>query len=357
MRVQELYTSAKAAQSQGNFADAISDYKSILQIAPTLGAAYTNLGTLYFRQREYAQAVAVLEKGLKVDPHTPGTSALLGICLYESGDFPEARPRLEAAIRANASDHNARMYLARDVMKLGDLSAAGAQLEALLTRDPKNQEAWYLMAKVHMLISEQALAKMNSIDPNSVWAHQLSGEVMESMNNFDGAVVELKKAVDLAPQMPNNHYKLADAYWHLSQWDSAAEQFQAELDVNPGNCQARWKLGSTILQKNGDAKEALRQIDDALARCPTLTDARVDRARALLRLDRGADALTDLERAKKENGSDPAIHFLMAKVYRLLGRSQEAQAEMEMFTKLDETARAATAERAQEVIRNKQFAH
>ena len=43
-------------------------------------------------------------------------------------------------------------------------------------------------------LSTQALAKMNAIDSNSVLAHQLSAEVMESMNNYDGAVVQLKKA-------------------------------------------------------------------------------------------------------------------------------------------------------------------
>ena len=77
---------------------------------------------------------------------------------------------------------------------------------------------------------------MNAIDPNSVLAHELSAEMMEAMNNYDGAVVELKKAVEMAPQRPGAHYKLGDAYLSLSQLDSATEQFQAELSVDPANC-------------------------------------------------------------------------------------------------------------------------
>jgi tetratricopeptide (TPR) repeat protein len=287
----------------------------------------------------------------------PSASALLGISLFEVGEYEQSRTRLEAALRANASDNNAELYLVHDLTKLGQLEVAETHLQQLVTRQPKNQELWYLLAKLHMQLSEQALAKMNAIDPNSVLAHELSGEMMEAMNNYDGAVVELKKAVEMAPQRPGTHYKLGDAYFSLSQWDSAAEQFQAELAVDPANCRAHWKLGTVVLQKNGNPDEVLADINRALSMCPTLVDARVDRARVLIKLDRNADAASDLEAAVKADPSEPTAHFLLAKVYRALGRTQDAQAEMQTFSKLEEQARAATAERAQEVIKNKETAH
>jgi tetratricopeptide (TPR) repeat protein len=356
-RVQELYDQAKAAQSQGDLATAIAKYEQILRIAPRLGPAYNNLGALYFRQRDYRKAATVLEQGLKISPGMPSASALLGISLFETGEYDKARTRLEAALRANASDSNAQMFLVKDLTKLGDYSAAAVQLQLLASREPKNQEVWYLLAKVHMKLSEEALAKMNAIDPNSVLAHELSGEMMEAMNNYDGAVVELKKAVEMAPRQPGTHYKLGDAYLSLSQWDSASEQFQAELSVDPANCMARWKIGSVVLQKNGSPEEALAGINQALSMCPSLTDARVDRARALIKLNRNAEAVTDLEAAVKGDPSDPSTHFLLAKTYRALGRTQESQAEMQTYSKLEESARTATAERAEQVIKNKETAH
>lgn len=356
-RIQELYAQAKAAQSQGDLAGAIARYEEILRIAPRLAPAYNNLGALYFRQRDYQKAAAVLEQGLKISPAMPSASALLGISLYEMAEYDKARPRLEAALRANPNDSNAQMFLAKDLTKLGDYEAAAAQLRHLAATQASNQEVWYLLAKVYMKLSERALAKMNGIDPNSVLAHELSGEMMEAMNNYDGAVVELKKAVEMAPRQPGTHYKLGDAYWSLSQWDSAAEQFQAELAIDPSNCQARWKIGNIALQKNGNPEEALAGITKALSICPNLTDARADRARALMKLDRNQEAVAELEAAVKADPAEPSTHFLLAKAYRALGRAQEAQAEMQTFSKLEESARAATAERAQEVIRNKQTAH
>jgi tetratricopeptide (TPR) repeat protein len=356
-RVERLYNEARQAQGQGDVAGAIGKYEEILKIAPKLGVAYNNLGALYFRQHDYAKAAGVLQQGLKVNPGMTSANALLGIALFESGEYAKARPALEAALKANLADKNVPMFLAKDLMKLGDDGAATAVLQKLSASQPNNQEVFYLQARLYMQMSEQALAKMNAIDPNSVLSHQLSAEVMESMNNYDGAVVQLKKAVDLAPTLAGNHYKLGDAYWNMSQWDLAAEQFQAELRIDPGSCQSHWKMGNILLQKNAAPEEALAELDKALAGCPALSDAHVDRARALVKLNRNQEAAADLEFAAKATPDDASVHFLLAKTYRALGRAEEAAREMKVFSRLDEAARAATAERAQEVIQNKQGAH
>jgi len=354
--VEQLYGEAKAAQARNDLPAAISKYEEIIKLAPKVGPAYNNLGALYFRQHEFRKAADVLERGLKVDPSMTSSMALLGISLYEASDFENGRTRLEAAVRANPNDNNARLYLVKDLTQLGDADAAATELQRLAKRQPDNQEVWYMLAKAYMKLSEKAMAKMNAIDPNSVFALQLSAEMMEAMNNYDGAVVQLKKAIDLAPQKPGSHYKLGEAYWGLSQWDSAASEYQAELANDSGNCRAHWRLGSTLNQKGGDPQEALKELDESMRLCPQLSEAHADRARALVTLGRNADAVPDLQAAIKADPTEPRNHFLLAKAYRALGRGEDAQAEMQTFSKLDEAARAATAERAQEVIKNKETA-
>ncbi len=248
------------------------------------------------------------------------------------------------------------MFLVKDLTQLGDADAAAAELQQLAKRQPENQEVWYMLAKVYMKLSENAMAKINAIDPNSILALQLSGEMMEAMNNYDGAVVQLQKALDLAPQKPGSHYKLGEAYWGLSRWDSAAAEYKAELAIDPGNCRAHWRLGSVLNQQGGDAQEALKELDQSVALCPNLTEAHADRGRALITLGRNADAVPELQAAIKADPTEPRNHFLLARAFRSMGRTQEAQAEMQTFSKLDEAARAATAERAQEVIKNKETA-
>jgi tetratricopeptide (TPR) repeat protein len=352
-RVQELYAQAKAAEASGDLAAAVASYESLLKIAPRLPAAYNNLGALYLRHREYKKAAETLEKGLKLDPKMSSAAALLGIARYEMGDYLGARRSLEVVLRANPKDDNAELYLANDLLKLGELNLAAEHLRQLSQRQPANQEIWYLLGKVHMKLSEQALSKLNEIDPNSVWVHEISGEIMEGMKNFDGALVEYKKAVEMAPQQSGTHYALGNAYWSLRMWDPATEQLKAELVNDPTNCLAQWKIGNIVLEQHGNSDEALAAVQRALDMCPSLMQARLDRARALISLDRQADAVKDLEIVEKADPAEPSTHFLLAQSYRALGKTQEAQAEMKIFSQLEESARAATAERAKQVLQEK----
>jgi tetratricopeptide (TPR) repeat protein len=353
-QVEKLYAEAKAAEAGGDPSAAIAKYEAMLQLAPTLGAAYNNLGALYVRQREFEKAVAVLEKGLKVDPQMSSAAALLGISFYEMGDYALARPRLEAALKANPKDSNAELLLAKVLVQLGEPEAAVVHLRQIARREPKNQEVWYQLGQIYMKLSQDALGKLRDIDPDSLLIHEVSGEIMESMNNYDGAIIEYKKAVAMAPNEAGTHYKLGSAYWSISQWDAATAEFQAELVNDPRNCSAQWKIGDIVLMQHGDAEQALADINKALAICANLTEARADRARALLRLNHPQDALPDLLAAEKASPDDPTIHYLLAQAYRTLGRTPEAQAEMQLFSKLEETARAATAARAQQVMQNTQ---
>ena len=352
-QVQKLYGEAKAAEAHGDMAAAAAYYESLLQIAPRLAPAYNNLGSLYLRQREYKKAAAVLEKGLKIDPRMSSASALLGMALYEMADYAGAERSLESALRANPKDNNAELFLANDLIKLGEFQRAADHLRQLSQREPENQEVWYLLGKMHMKLSEEALSKLNALDPDSVWSHEISGEVMESMKNYDGALLEYKKAVEVAPQQAGTHYHLGNAYWSLSMWDAATEQFRAELANDPANCMAQWKIGNIILEQHGDSTQALTEVQKALAACPDLTAARVDRGRALIKLDRHAEAVKDLEAAAKADPAESSTHFLLAQAYRALGRREDAQAEMKVFSKLEESARAKSAERAKEVLREK----
>src|SRR6266850_628421 len=207
-QVQNFYGEAKAAEASGDLIHAAASYESLLQIAPRLGPAYNNLGALYLKQHEYRKAAAILERGLKIDPKMSSASALLGIARYEIGDYAGARAPLETALRANPKDDNAELFLANDLIKLGELNRAAEHLRKLSERQPANQQVWYLLGKVHMKLSEQALSKLNEIDANSVWAHEISGEIMEGMKNYDGALIEYKKAVEMAPQQSGTHYLL-----------------------------------------------------------------------------------------------------------------------------------------------------
>jgi tetratricopeptide (TPR) repeat protein len=356
-QVQALYAEAKAAQQRGDNAAAIETYRAMLKLAPHLAPAYNNLGMLYFNQSDYTHAVQILKRGLELNPEMPTASALLGMSYFKMGEHEQAEPLLEAAVVANPSDDNLEMALARTLIDLGKYDAATPHLRSFLGRHPKDQQAWYLLGKTYLRLSEDALGKIDQIDPNSVVAHEVAGEIDESMHNYDGALVQYKKAADMAPQQPGTHMRMANTFWLMSKWDSAQAEFKAELANDPKNCTARWKLANATLEASGSIEDALSDLNQAIERCPNLMQARVDRARALIKLGRQKEGLSDLLMAEKDSPKEPSIHFLLSQVYKADGQTTEAQQELRTYAQLQREASEAVAGQASDAISIKSTSH
>ena len=356
-QVEQLYGQAKAAEERNDNGTAIEKYQAILRLAPHLGAAYNNLGMLYFNEKDYADAAATLERGLKLHQKMPTASAMLGMSYYQLGENEKAEPLIRAALQANPKDDQADMALAQVLIRQRKFEDATQPLNDYLARNPKDQSAWYLLGKTYLQLSEDALGKINQIDPNSVVAHEITGEVDESMHNYDLALLEYKKAIDLAPQRPGVHMHMGNAYWLIGKWESARSEFKAELAVDPNNCTARWKMANAMLEANDSNEDALTELNQSVERCPSLMQARVDRGRALIRLGRQAEAFPDLEMAEKDSPSEPTIHFLLASVYRAQGKSADAQREMQEYGRLQREASEAVAGQASGANAIKNDAH
>ncbi len=329
----------------------------MIRLAPHLAAAYNNLGRLYFNQRDYGHAAQTLAEGLKLNPDMPTASAMLGMSYLEIGQVEKAEEPLKAALRANPKDSLVQIALAKLCIRLHKYDEAVDLLKTYTEQNPQDQDAWYLLGKTYLQLSEDSLGRINQIDPNSVVAHEVAGEIDESMHNYDGALVEYKKAIDLAPDQADPHMHMATTFWSISKWDSARTEFEAGLKHDPNNCTAHWKLGNTILEANGEPSEALAHLNKAVELCPELMQARVDRARALIKSGKQGDALPDLLAAEKESPDEPSIHFLLASVYRAQGKTAAAQEENRTYGRLQRRASEGVAAQANESIDIKSTAH
>jgi len=294
---------------------------------------------------------------VELNPNMQSASAMLGMTYFELRVNDEAERLLRTALSANPTDDNVEMTLALTLIDLKKYAEAAAHLNNFLERNPRNQQAWYVLRKTYLQMSEEALAKINEIDPDSVIAHEIAGELDENMYDYVGALVEYRKAVDLAPHQPGTHMHMANAYWHLGKWESAQAEFRSELANDPNNCTAHWKLADAMLEANGSSEEALSELNQSVERCPQLMQARMDRARALIRMARHSDALPDLLMAEKDSPAEPTIHFLLASVYKAQGKVAEAQQEMHIFEQLKRAARDASSKQANDADAIKSTAH
>jgi len=102
--------------------------------------------------------------------------------------------------------------------------------------------------------------------------------------------------------------------------------------------------------ESGDAnseRRAATLLKSAIGLDPSLADAHYHLGDLALKNERIADALLEYQKAARLDPKNPKIHFGLAKVYRRLGRTEEASQETALFEKLQEAKPGTSIVRAQ----------
>ncbi len=352
--VQRLYRKARADQAAGNDQAAVADYEKLLQLDPSVAPAYNNLGRLLYNLGRFSEAIATLEKGLALQPDMAPAQVLLGASYLETGDPAKALAPLQRGVQALPDDRFARLTLTRTLTALGRRDDAVTELRTLVAHDPKDQEAWYLLGKLELEQSQAAFAQVQALDPNSPLAHQISGEIMESMGNTPGAVAEYKAAIVAAPENAPAMEHLADIYWTTGDFAHAREAYTTLLAKQPGNCKAHWRLANSLDELGETTEVAMTEIQTALKACPALPQAHAERARLFLRMKQPAEALPDLKFAEAAAPDEPSVQRMLAETYRALGDRTRADEANLRFQHLVAAEHAAKEQHAARVVQANQ---
>jgi tetratricopeptide (TPR) repeat protein len=176
--------------------------------------------------------------------------------------------------------------------------------------------------------------KMARVAPNSYRYDQVLGKSFEERQEFSNAIIEYKLALKANPQAPGLHHALGNIYWLAGNYDEAKPEFEAELQIAPEDYLCTWKLGNIYLQKHQYDK-ALPYLQRAIQQKPSLAQAYRDIGKLYMETDKYDRALVYLQKVIQLDPTVPNTYYLLATTYRHLGNSVEAQAEMEIFQKME----------------------
>ncbi|HET9316006.1 MAG TPA: tetratricopeptide repeat protein [Vicinamibacteria bacterium] len=144
-----LFQEAYEAQMRGDLRDAVRLYEQSLTAHPT-AEAHTFLGWTWSFLGDLDRAIACCKRAIEVDPSFGNPYNDIGAYLIERGQLDEAVPWLERAKRATRYDapqfprfNLGRLYLARDM-----LTAALREFEEALCVQPGYEPAIRAIAAV-----------------------------------------------------------------------------------------------------------------------------------------------------------------------------------------------------------------
>jgi tetratricopeptide (TPR) repeat protein len=379
----EEFTAARNAETQGRYREAVGHYEAILQRDPQFAEAYNNQGLDFYRLKEYERAATVLVKALNIKPEMLSAHLFLGLADFKLGHFEQSTEQLQTVLNVDPRNYEAYIFLVQAEMGLGrfDIGLAQRALELF----PKNAEVSYVMGIAALERIREIADYANQLGPKSPIVHWMSLRLDEQKNNLPGAAKQLKEiqnlgvttpppiireydalaslvdrsfktVVETAPNSSYSHrvqghideskglsaealdeYRKAQDHFsagrllaqefHLVE---AAAELEAALADAPENRLAAAELAQVYVQ-NHQAGKAVPLLERLLKNYPQDAYAWADLGRAEVMAGQVEQGIRSFQTALRLNPSLNKVHYELAMAYRQLGRARLAEEEIKTF--------------------------
>jgi Flp pilus assembly protein TadD len=330
-------------QQAGDLAGASRAYEAALKLSPRRIDALSNLGLAYGGLHQYGRAIQSFERALTIDPGQPTVLFNLGLTYLQAGQNEDARRRLAELVKLQAGNFLARHYLGVSLLKLGRMQDGVAELESVVTAHPEDLEAAYTLASAY--ITDKQLEKARSVIDSVIGrhetaeAHLIAGSYYMAAQDFRQAVVELRRAQELNPALPELGASLGGAYAMTGSQDMAMQLFEAYHQKNPNDFDTLAFLGWLYLESDrvDDAERMLNKAHQVRPRDLEVIFQLARVARARQHFDEAAKLLEQVVAAKPNH---TRAHVLLAQTYFHLKRTADGNREREIVQRLNKEEQA-----------------
>ena len=225
------------------------------------------------------------------------------------------------------------------------LRVTSLELARSSAKPPNNLEAYDLVLRGRDLLSrltrsanaqaralfEQAIA----LDPSYAPAYVGLGQVDMRASNLgwtqdpgearERAEKLAQKAITLDDLSSSAHALLGDVAVHFGDYDRALDELKRAIDLNGSDAESYDHLVAVLLYR-GDTAGAITAGELLAQFQPEIPDGTAfDLGMAYILADRGADAVLILERVIDRNPGDLYANVMLAVAYAAVGRQQEAE--------------------------------
>ena len=336
---------AAGLEKSQDYTGAEEVYRQTLIAFPDNPEVLKRLGILYQTELKFANSIECFQRALSLSPQASEANFYLGVSYVGTNQFQAASESFRRELLTPHPHPRCRYYLAIALQSLGRMDDALLQLQESLTANPKDADALYQLARLHMNGSLQAIQKLTDLDPDSFQLHALMGEVYANNVRYEDSLKEYGAALAKRPDAPGLHYALGVAYRNLKRIDEAEREFLRARREDPNDPRVNLYLGEFAVGRR-DYAGAVDYLRVASAAQPGL-------ARPHFLLGRCYQALKDFDKAKSElvaaataDPMDPQPHFLLSQVYRQYGDAGSSAKELREFEKLSLAEKSKTYERA-----------
>ncbi len=303
-------------------AEAISEYRTTLELKPGLFEGNLNLGILLLRNNQAKAAVAVLEPAHEAKPQQFTAAFYLGEALLASGN-PGAAAVYEAALKLDPKSAAVESGLAHALARAGQVDEAAPHFQRAAELDPRYQGGLLELAdryEAEKRITD-AVALYSKLRDNAA-AQERAGEILLESGKSVEAIPPLERSVELAPASANR-LALATAYFGSKQPEKGIPILNDGLTADPQNYALRMLAGRVLRDQKQYSKAVTQFLQAAKIKADSL-EAWDEAAGSLMLADDYSEAMAALDKVKVLGGEKPSHFYLRAIMLDKLKQYQPA---------------------------------
>jgi len=274
----------------GKTDDAIRDYRRALQFEPDWKEGLWNLGMLQYSSDRFAEARSTFQKVVEVASSMGNAWSLLGLSEYETGDYDDALAHLEKAqflgIKDDAEIVRVSSYhLGLLFIRAGEFKRASDLLLSTfgtgLTSPHAKIALGLALLRVPLLPGQ--------LDPSREALVLAAGDAATA---GDDEPVRLAALTQTYPDVPYLHYAFGLALAKAGNQKEALEQIRAETRISPDS-PIPWIELSRLELRHGSVNESLKAARQAVRLSPENRDAHEALAQTLEAAGMGEQATAE----------------------------------------------------------------
>ena len=342
---ESLRQKALALEQQGRNADAETAWRAIIKAHPGDPEPYAQIGLIEARQQHYKQAVSLYRKAIAINPNVPGLRLNLGLALFKDGQLKDSIPEFQAVLKStppnSPDEQRLTILIGMAYYGLAEYGKAAPFLKQAVDRDSSNLPLLLALAHSYLWTKQfqgvlDTYHQILVLNPDSAEADMLAGEALDEMKDNEGSTKMFRAAVKANPKEPNVHFGLGYLLWTQRKYPEAASEFQAELANDPNHVQSLLYLGDTEIQMNHQA-DAIPYLQKAESLDPSVPLTHLDLGIIASDANQNDEALRELTLAEKQMPDDVNVHWRLARLYRTMGKKDEAKAEFDKASSITKT--------------------
>jgi tetratricopeptide (TPR) repeat protein len=248
----------QADEALGDPISAVNECQRAVQMDPSEKNLF-DWGNELLLHESIEPALEVLKRGVALYPDSVRMYIGLGIAFYSRGSYDAAIDALCKASDLNPLDPRPYLFLGKMYsVSTGRANEVAKRMKRFMQTNPDNALAYYYYALClwkgtggsgqgsDLADVEALLRKSISLDPRSADAHLQLGVLLHDQHRNAEAIPDFQAAVQLKPDDPDPHYRLAQAYACTGDSARAQEEFQVYIKLHKQQVELKLKNAGAI---------------------------------------------------------------------------------------------------------------